>query len=500
MSRIYGSGGIVIEVTGARGPSGAEIAQEAIDAANLATEQAEAAAIAANAAAGNAQPTSYKANASGAGVATFTFTGVAFTLEPIIILDGQQLAGPGLFGSDADFTWSSDIGANTSTVVVADASVVFADSAMIAQVGVAALIPYTTPDRVVGLGERNMAGGFVGIDVAGSSRVENDLRVGQPSFDGLGNFVEGAGRIRLGVSDAYPDGLLYLRQEGFPANYEEGSLAFYPVPANRWSGLSIAPSGDPWDLPTENVTSLALQLRNGASEERLTISSKWFGGFGGYGVYRIAPYRNGSGQFWDLQIGNNDAVQQIFARDGTVAFNNYKISDGSPAGNTVVDVVCNPIPDRMRLFARSSGEVGIESLTSGVSNWEMWFNGAFGGPVVRGVQPTLWLHETDAPANNRRWSIDASGGTMRILAVNDGSTSLTHAFAASRAGEVVTEVSLLGPVGSGVLRLQPNEIGFFGGNPATKPSISGSRGGNAALASLLSSLAGLGLITDGTSA
>lgn len=45
------------------------------------------------------------------------------------------------------------------------------------------------------------------------------------------------------------------------------------------------------------------------------------------------------------------------------------------------------------------------------------------------------------------------------------------------------------------------KIGFFGQTPlSAKPSISGSRGGNAALADLLTKLAALGLITDGTSA
>lgn len=42
-------------------------------------------------------------------------------------------------------------------------------------------------------------------------------------------------------------------------------------------------------------------------------------------------------------------------------------------------------------------------------------------------------------------------------------------------------------------------IGFFGGTPVGKPTVTGSRGGNAALASLLSQLAALGLITDSTS-
>ena len=43
-------------------------------------------------------------------------------------------------------------------------------------------------------------------------------------------------------------------------------------------------------------------------------------------------------------------------------------------------------------------------------------------------------------------------------------------------------------------------MGFFGTTATTKPNITGSRGGNAALASLLTGLASLGLITDSTTA
>lgn len=43
-------------------------------------------------------------------------------------------------------------------------------------------------------------------------------------------------------------------------------------------------------------------------------------------------------------------------------------------------------------------------------------------------------------------------------------------------------------------------VGFYGAAPAAKPAVTGSRGGNAALASLLTSLATLGLITDSTTA
>jgi hypothetical protein len=44
------------------------------------------------------------------------------------------------------------------------------------------------------------------------------------------------------------------------------------------------------------------------------------------------------------------------------------------------------------------------------------------------------------------------------------------------------------------------KTGFYNTTPITKPTASGSRGGNAALASLLTALANLGLITDSTTA
>lgn len=44
------------------------------------------------------------------------------------------------------------------------------------------------------------------------------------------------------------------------------------------------------------------------------------------------------------------------------------------------------------------------------------------------------------------------------------------------------------------------KIGFFAATPVVKPTVTGSRGGNAALADLLTDLAGLGLITDSSTA
>lgn len=45
-----------------------------------------------------------------------------------------------------------------------------------------------------------------------------------------------------------------------------------------------------------------------------------------------------------------------------------------------------------------------------------------------------------------------------------------------------------------------NKVGFYGATPAAKPTVTGAKGGNTALGSLLTALATLGLITDSTTA
>ena len=44
----------------------------------------------------------------------------------------------------------------------------------------------------------------------------------------------------------------------------------------------------------------------------------------------------------------------------------------------------------------------------------------------------------------------------------------------------------------------PGDMGFFGTTPIAKPTVTGSKGGNAALASLMTALADYGLVTDST--
>lgn len=92
----------------------------------------------------------------------------------------------------------------------------------------------------------------------------------------------------------------------------------------------------------------------------------------------------------------------------------------------------------------------------------------------------------------------------------NGANAVTNAFAMQISG--AGDASIIGGVASSTLfvlktpgstqnniALLGNNVGFFGATPAAKPTVTGSRGGNAALASLLTALSTLGLITDSSS-
>lgn len=76
-------------------------------------------------------------------------------------------------------------------------------------------------------------------------------------------------------------------------------------------------------------------------------------------------------------------------------------------------------------------------------------------------------------------------GSTKWLVYNPASSNLLHFYA--------------GGGSNNSLSLGVDQVGFFGTTPVSKPTVTGSRGGNAALASLLTALAGLGLLTDSSS-
>lgn len=88
----------------------------------------------------------------------------------------------------------------------------------------------------------------------------------------------------------------------------------------------------------------------------------------------------------------------------------------------------------------------------------------------------------------------SSGFIGDLVTMETDDSSSYKAYSSSAGGRLKSSG------GTSQVRWNNTGLGFFGGAPVAKPAVSGSRGGNAALASLLTQLAALGLITDSSTA
>lgn len=125
--------------------------------------------------------------------------------------------------------------------------------------------------------------------------------------------------------------------------------------------------------------------------------------------------------------------------------------------------------------------------------------------AITGVRAaTLWV--SGDPAAGGSVTL-ATGGVADVAAMRvDGSSYLGGVTRIGRSGTEAminvssTDGSLSSPNASTRFTWDNTGIGFYASAPIAKPNVTGSRGGNAALASLCTQLANLGLITDSTSA
>lgn len=97
-------------------------------------------------------------------------------------------------------------------------------------------------------------------------------------------------------------------------------------------------------------------------------------------------------------------------------------------------------------------------------------------------------------------AFQASGSGLNINIPNGGDMKLRDGASNTMAQFSHTAGGFVANSGTKRFEWDSNGIGFFAATPVAKQSITGSRGGNAALADLLTKLALAGLITDSTSA
>ena len=88
----------------------------------------------------------------------------------------------------------------------------------------------------------------------------------------------------------------------------------------------------------------------------------------------------------------------------------------------------------------------------------------------------------------------------QLALVCEGSNVLELTASGLSAGQAATFSNTLTASGNAQVAGAAGTLGFYGAAGTTKPTVSGAKGGNTALGALIGALAGLGLITDATSA
>lgn len=159
--------------------------------------------------------------------------------------------------------------------------------------------------------------------------------------------------------------------------------------------------------------------------------------------------------------------------------------------------------------------------TPGGTNTAVQFNdsGTFGGTATDGTVPGIsWDKTTGSltvaggtggntlisggPSQLAAFGIDNTGTPVHLAMVNEesGGDILIEADQAIDIGSDNSTTSFSDSNDDPIVQITAaGGLGFYGATPIAQPQVTGSKGGNAALTSLIAQLVALGLITDGTS-
>lgn len=145
-------------------------------------------------------------------------------------------------------------------------------------------------------------------------------------------------------------------------------------------------------------------------------------------------------------------------------------------------------------FSVNSGSMKpFFQVTPGAGNGAVTSQGDLNGfgPGVSPV-PTATLDIAQTGTNDATFNIRTpSNGSLQITA--KGATAEVDVWTAN------ASALKLGTNATAVLTLSPSGgMGFFGGSAVAKPTVSGSKGANAALTSLMTALSSMGLVVDST--
>jgi hypothetical protein len=214
-------------------------------------------------------------------------------------------------------------------------------------------------------------------------------------------------------------------------------------------GLGIRAGGDPSVNPVTHPSDVAISIGNNGNTFLSGLVFQW------NGLYRAG----------DVETGRAHAISmaQMHSIDWY----------GDSTHKSICGYILSSITD-------PTYKAGLEMTQFG-----FLFKGRNDGPVFQVQTPASCVNYP---------SISGSGtgaGVLITAAGSDTNITLIH-YPKGTSGEVfLADNSRVAKV-----RVSSAGLGFYGTAPTAKPTVSGSRGGNAALASLITALAGIGLVTD----
>lgn len=167
------------------------------------------------------------------------------------------------------------------------------------------------------------------------------------------------------------------------------------------------------------------------------------------------------------------------------------VADGGTGASTAADARTN-----LGLGTIATQSAASVAITGGTINGTSV--GATTAAAVTATQFTL----KDAGGDSQFIASTSANGCELSLRDADGTEQgLIRAFTAGLASMAGSDdLTLAANTSTGLLSLDGASLSFFAAAGSAKQTVSGSRGGNAALASLLSALSAYGLITDSTTA
>lgn len=281
-------------------------------------------------------------------------------------------------------------------------------------------------------------------------------------------------------------------------------IPYEAVPGPMWAqilssktyGTGWAGTGNVFQIASyakANVTTVPIVAVYGQGEAAVSGSRAWGSNFAGVGsaagataiTCEMDPVNlNAGATVYGIVIASSGTspiqnAEQIGANDATAQYNDGWLASFVPTRGCVTGSVW-----------RASGDGSTNTCTDFLK--------------VSGVKattaeidiPSLLVDPSPAYTNNRLRVKAGSTGNDVLVTVDAVDTNA----GINIAGHGTSGGGLLDGSLNFKMKWSSTGIGFYGTNPVSKQTVTGAKGSNAALASLLTALVALGIITDSTSA